>query len=254
MYYSTLLSVILIDRTQNLTKAVPGNMKKIVVFLCFSLFIGFISFKRSNACENASSNLHFIKSQTLKAMEADSISRSHFYAYRALNAAEKSKTPMTSCGCDYAVNSFTTSLEHLKKATRTTSLVETKELLRRAMEQLERSIISVTAHETHGQHYGGDVLALNTKLSENLESATESDDLKTLKNTIDKSLQNFEYSMNQVVETVNCKEALHLATRIYKNCEKELLKDDLTVGKKYYHQRTKQIAGEAIKKIGDCKP
>ncbi len=218
------------------------------ILVCFSL----ISFKTSPACEYAGSNLGFIKTQTLKAIGTDDINLLRFFAYKALNAIENSKAQLESCGCKYAIGDINKGLEALKMATRVTSLNASKLLLQQALENMEESLISISGHDLHENHYTGDVLAMNTKDSETGKIWKEKLDNKALFQKIDQSLLKFQNSLDNVVRSVDCQEAHAFTNRIYRNCEKELLKPDLTEGKKYYNLRTKQIAGEALQKLGDC--
>lgn len=218
------------------------------VLICFSL----ISFKTSPACEYAGSNLDFIKAQTLKALGTDDFNLMRYFTYKALNAVENSKIQLESCGCKYAINDINEGLETLKKATRTASLNASKLLLHRALENVEGSLISISEHDLHGNHYASDVLVMNTKYSEIGKIEGETPDNTQLFIKIDQSLLKFQNSLDIVVRSVDCKEAHAFIYRIYTDCEKELLKPQLTEGKKYYNLRTKQIAGEALKKIGDC--
>ena len=73
-----------------------------------------------------------------------------------------------------------------------------------------------------------------------------------LQEKIDISLETYRESLLKVVLTVDCKEARAFAERIYKHCEKELLKPNQTEGKKYYNLRTQQITAQALEELGNC--
>ncbi len=227
-------------------------MKTICSWLGLLLCIPLISYKTSNACEYAGSNLGVIKRHTERAIEADSLGSTKYFAYKALNAIEKSKTQMEICGCEYAIANIKEGSENLKRATRISSIQGSKLLLQLALENFEGSLIAINKHDSHKSHFQGDILILNTKDGIEEKNTTDKGDLKALKVKIDQSLINFENSLNEVLQSVECKEAYIFTSRIYNNCEQELLKPHLTDGKKYYHLRTQQITGEALQKLGDC--
>ena len=60
----------------------------------------FSSFKVDKACEYAGSNINYVKTQTEKAIAVDDINQARYFAYKALNAIEKSKNQLKECGCD----------------------------------------------------------------------------------------------------------------------------------------------------------
>ena len=227
-------------------------MKTICSWLGLLLCLPLISYKPSNACEYAGSNLGFIKAHTQKAIEADSLNTIKYFAYKALNGIEKSKIQMESCGCEYAIANISEGAEHLKRATRISSVKASKILLKLALENVEGSLSAINDHASHNNHYQGDILILNTKDGFEEKITMNQGDLKALKIKIDQSLINFENSLNEVLRAVDCIQAYTFTSRIYDNCEQELLKQYLSEGKKYYHFRTQQITGEALEKLGDC--
>jgi hypothetical protein len=52
---------------------------------------------------------------------------------------------------------------------------------------------------------------------------------------------------------VDCKEAKAFTQNVYRICEQQLMKPNLSEGKKYYNLKTKEIAANALKKLGNCK-
>ncbi|MGB5357184.1 MAG: hypothetical protein WBN11_10875, partial [Eudoraea sp.] len=74
-------------------------MKVIPSFLS-SLFFLYSAFAiNDKACDYAASNIEFIRTQTVLAIKAKEVKTSRYYAYKALNAIEKSKIQLTECGC-----------------------------------------------------------------------------------------------------------------------------------------------------------
>ena len=210
-------------------------------------------FANKKACDYIGSNLGYIKLQTQKAIDADDLNFSRYYAYKALNAIEKSKSQFDACGCDYALKSINESLENLKKATRIGSIKGARILLKRALESTYGSLEALEKHdELHVSLYASDVLAMNTRSSLEEKLARKMPSEENLHSQIDKALVNFKNSLDEVVRSVNCREAYDFTQRIYAHCSQELLRKDLTPGKKYYNYRTKEITENALRKLETC--
>ena len=222
--------------------------------ILFVLFLyPFSAFGNQKACDYVGSNLGYIKSQTQKAIDADDLNFTRYYAYKALNAIEKSKTQFDACGCDYAMKSINESLDNLKKATRIGSIKGARILLKRALEGTFGSLEALEKHdELHVSLYASDVLAMNTQSAIEEKLARKMPAEKDLHSQIDKALVNFKNSLDEVVRSVNCREAYDFAQRIYAHCSQELLRKDLTPGKKYYNYRTKEITENALRKLEAC--
>ncbi|MEO1012325.1 MAG: hypothetical protein AAFX53_13535 [Bacteroidota bacterium] len=228
-------------------------MEKYSILLSVLIVILFSSFRTSEACKYAGSNIGFVKSQTEKALETGDINKSRYYAYKALNAIVKSKQQFSDCGCDYAVQSIEEGLNNLKMATRATTLGATRILLKRAMEDIKDSLDALADHETmHDSPYGNDVLVLNTSKMKKEQKTIEKPTMGMLKTKIDRSLESYRASLNGVITSVDCKEARAFAQKIYDHCEQQLLEPELSEGKKYYNLRTKEITMEALNALGNC--
>lgn len=229
-------------------------MKTRYFMLCALLIftLSSFSFSTNEACDYVGSNMGYVKTQTQKAIVTTDLNESHFQAYRAIKALQNSGKTIENCDCIEASDFAAQSLNHLISATKAKSLNASRAFLNRSLENTIESIKSIENHDTHGGPYGTDVLALNTIDADKIAEPVEIIEGQSLKEKIDTSLISYEASLQTVVETVDCKEAFAFATRIYKNCEEQLLKDNLSEGKKYYNLRTKQITAEALKKIGDC--
>lgn len=228
-------------------------MKVLCTILMFLMLFSMSSFDMSKACDYAGSNIGYIKSQTERALAAEDINTSRFFAYKALNAIEKSKEQIEACGCDYAKESIYEGLDNLKKATRMTSLNSARILLTRALDNSMGSLEAIRDHDGHqGGLYANDMLVMNTKSAEKEKLNMVMPVGKELERKIDLSLVNYQNSLNEVVNSVECKEAYEFASKIYAHCEQELLKPKLTEAKKYYNLRTKQITAIALDKLKDC--
>lgn len=228
-------------------------MNKTYILISAMALILFSSFTSNMECEYAGSNIGFAKTQTETAITRDDINEARFFAYKALNAIEKSKKQLAECGCEYAEVDLQEGLKNLKLATKATSLNATRIFLERSLEHTLGGLDALEAHELHQSKYGNDLLALNSTTStKNQESHLEEQGLTSLNKKIDMSLEKYKASLQKIVESVNCKEARAFAKNIFENCEKELLKSDLSEGKKYYNLRTKEITADALLRIPDC--
>ena len=65
-------------------------------------------------------------------------------------------------------------------------------------------------------------------------------------------MEKYRESLDKIVNSVDCKEARAFAEKIYTHCEQQLLKPNLTEGKKYYNLKTKDITLEALNKLKQC--
>ena len=222
-----------------------------VIFLCL-LFSSF-GYASSKACDYAGSNLGFVKSQTELAIAAKDLNQSRYHAYKALNAIEKSRTQLDECGCEYANKSIQDGLDNLKKATRVSSLEGTRIFLGRALDNTMGSLDALEQHEElHQSVYASDVLAMNTKSSEEEKLRSIQPTGKALEDKIDQFLEDYRSSLNKVVNSLPCKEAHAYASKVFEHCEQQLLSAKLTEAKKYYNLRTKEITAEALKELEHC--
>lgn len=227
-------------------------MKKVYFTIGILTIVLFSSFKKNKACEYAGSNIGFVKTQTEKALEENDLNKAKFFTYKALNAIEKSKIQFTNCGCEDATLIIEEGLQNLKMATKATTLGASKILLNRALENTLGSLEALENHEMHQSSFSANVLAMNTVESSNSKLALKIPETDVLYHRIDESLKKYEVSLDKIVNNVNCKEARAYATRVFDHCEAELLKPNLTEGKKYYNLRTKEITAAALNKLGDC--
>ncbi|MDX1314955.1 MAG: hypothetical protein R3356_05585, partial [Eudoraea sp.] len=136
------------------------------MILIFFLSLTFSSFSTNKACEYVGSNIGYIQKQTQKALDASDLNTSRYYAYKALNAIEKTKEQFMACGCELAEQSIIESLDHLKRATRVSSLTGTRLILEKALNGVQSSLQALEEHEeVHQSQYGSDQLSLNTRES-----------------------------------------------------------------------------------------
>jgi hypothetical protein len=213
----------------------------------------FSSFKVDKACEYAGSNINFVKTQTEKAIAVDNINQARYFAYKALNAIEKTKNQLMECGCEYATENITEGLSNLKLAIKATSLNSTRILLSRALENTIGSLESLAEHELHDSKYGSNLLAMNTVVTKKEKISRKKPAKADLERTIDLSLEKYKVSLTKIVDSVDCKEARAFAENIYLHCEQQLLLPNLSEGKKYYNLRTKDITADALERLNGCK-
>ncbi|MET7028124.1 hypothetical protein [Sediminicola luteus] len=228
-------------------------MKTQYFLLCALALCILSSFNINKACDYASSNIGYIKSQTEMAIKAENINKSRYYAYKALSAIDKSKKQFENCDCEYATKSIDETSANLKNATRASTMASTRILLGKAIQNAIGSLDALSEHELHKSKYASDVLAMNTKETEQEKITMRLPDQSILHEKIDKSLLSYENSLTKVVNSLDCDEAYDYAINVFQNCEKQLLRTDMTEAKMYYNLKTKSITEKALKKLEACK-
>ncbi|AYN68777.1 hypothetical protein D1013_16015 [Euzebyella marina] len=223
-------------------------------YILYLFTIGILSsFNTNQSCNYASSNISYVKTEIEKALDMSDLQLSRFHTYKAINAIEKTKLDLEKCGCEYAIDTISEGSEHLKLATKTSTLASTNILLNKALEETKSALESLDEHEGHISVYGNDQLSLNTVNPHGEKKITyEPPSEKLLRQKVDSSLASYRKSLDKVVSTVNCVEARAYANRIFEFCEQQLLKPNLSEGKKYYNLKTKEITAEALTKLGEC--
>lgn len=224
---------------------------RIALILCS---VGILSsFTTGQSCKYANSNIGYVKSEIEAALGMTDLQLSRFHTFKAINAIEKSKNDLEECGCEYAIDNITEGSDHLKLATKTTTIASTNILLNKALKETIATLESLNEHDSHGSNYGNDVLSLNTvKLNNESKNTYEPPSEILLRKKVDSSLVNYRKSLENMVKTVNCTEARAFATRVYEHCEQQLLKPNLSEGKKYYNLKTKEITKKALDQLSEC--
>tara|TARA_R110000737_G_scaffold352495_1_gene398752 strand:+ start:1961 stop:2560 length:600 start_codon:yes stop_codon:yes gene_type:complete len=194
----------------------------------------------------------YAKSQITAALSTQDINQARFYAYKAINALEKSKDQLKVCGCTYAKTSVYENIEVLTLATKSTTLEGTISYLNESIELTDNTILVLESHDIHDSIYSNNELSVNTNSSTEVKTGKKVKFDKNIFENIDISLEKYRVSLDKVVRTVNCKDATAFATRIFNESEAQLLKPNISEGSKYYNLRTKEITQEALNKIGDC--
>lgn len=227
-------------------------MKTFYLLLAAIAFCLFSSFTSSEACSYAGSNMNYVKTQTEKALIDADINKARFLTYKAIKAIQNSNTKFDDCGCTDAEVSIAESLVNLKAAVRSITLKGTRVLLNESLEHIIDALDALEQHEMHDSAFSSKEFAMNTTLPE--ENILEEPKVaKTeMQERIDVSLLKYESSLNTVINSVNCTDAKAFADKIFKQCEQQLLKAELSEGKKYYNLRTKEITAEALERLGEC--
>ena len=227
-------------------------MKLPRTFLFVLLVCVFSSFGKTQACEYAGSNISFVEKETKRAFNNGDLQVARFHIYKALDAISKSDKQLMDCNCTHATESLEEVAILLKNATKTTTLISTRMLLKKTLLHLTAALEAIREHEQHESPYGADNLRVDTTKGSHNETRQEPPNGKLLKEKIDIALKKYKISLQKVISTVNCKEARAFALRIYEDCERQLLNAELSEGKKYYNLKTKEITGEALEMLGDC--
>jgi hypothetical protein len=213
-----------------------------------------MSASSEKACMNTEAMIGFVKEQTGQALEEQDLSLIRYHAFKALNTIERSKAQLEACGCDYARKNLMEGLENLKLSTRVTTLEGTRIPLARAMDYIKAAREALEQHEsTHDRPFGQQLIAVDNSVPTQTQAKRILEEEKALESKIEKALQNYERSLNEVVEGVPCEEALVFVKRIYAHSQNQLERGDQTPAKKFYNLRTKEITEKAMARLGDCK-
>ena len=212
-----------------------------------------LSFSSFNACQLANSNIVSIKIQTQKAIEVNSLEMTKYHTFKALNGLEKTKTNLNNCGCEPALNSMVKMEENLKKATKAKSKKMSTEFLKLALAstQFTLEVLNEFNNESESS-YGDDLLVMNTKNSLKEQGGVLLTPAKQMEVTMNKSLTEFEVSLENVVKHVECADAFNFINKILSKSERHLQEKTLTVGQREYHTRVKSIAHNALVKLNGC--
>lgn len=225
---------------------------QLLLGLAGSFFL--MSASSEKACMNTEAMIGFVKEQTGQALEEQDLSLIRYHAFKALNTIERSKAQLEACGCDYARKNLMESLENLKLSTRVTTLEGTRIPLARAMDYIAAAREALQQHErTHDRPFGQQLITVDNSVPTQTQAKRILEEEKALESKIEKALQNYERSLNEVVEGVPCEEALVFVKRIYAHSQSQLERGDQTPAKKFYNLRTKEITEKAMARLGDCK-
>lgn len=205
-----------------------------------------------NTCRNMESLLGFVEGHIRNGLEAEDLQMARYHTFKALNTLVKTSDRYGSCSCDFALERIRQCEAGLKLATRVNTLDGTQILLKRALKDIRATESALEAHDkTHTGAYDHELLAVNT-LSAAPDSGRNPMEMLELEAKIDKSLDAYRKSLDEVVQTVPCKEATQFVKRVYAHCEKQLLREDLSAAKRYYNIRTSEITAEALEELGGC--
>ena len=232
--------------------------RKIILLIVFVLGVISLwlmsSFTNRNACEYATSNIEYIQEQIEAAIAARTFEKSKYFAYKALNGIEKTRSNFLDCGCDDAITSLEKTLTELKIATKAPSFMKSKTPLHNA---LENTIIGLKVLRVFEQEfsstYNHDILVMNTK------EALEQHQLGMpmpygthLNHQVHNCLLGFESSLSKVVTDVECDEALDFISKMHNDATVQLLDTTLSEHKKKFHQRVRTLTKDALAKLGNC--
>lgn len=229
-------------------------MKLSNALLSVLLICLFSSFSSGEDCQYAGSNINYINTQTKKAIEAEELHKSKYYTYKVLTAIYKTQKELKNCGCQNAAYNLEESQYLFKKATKVGSLKEAQALLIEAQKKAKTSLKELQNHHLH-EKYESDIKtaidsANTTQNKYTYKSVTANS--KAMYQIIDHSLLKYKKSLDHVINTVDCPEALAYANGVFEHCELQLLRTDLSDVKKYYNLQTKKITEEALVKLKNC--
>ncbi|MEJ2584185.1 MAG: hypothetical protein P8Z38_03825 [Robiginitalea sp.] len=228
-------------------------MKLVQLLLGLGASLILISASSEKECASTLTMIGMVKEQTGQALKENDLSLIHHYAFNALNTIEKSKAQLEACGCDYARKNLMESLENLKLSTRVTSLEGARIPLSRAMEYIKAAREALRQHEiTHDRPFGQELLAVANSTLTQTQARRDPEEEKTLETRIEEALRNYEDSLNEVVESVPCGEALDFVRRIQIHSQTQLDRGDQSPAKKFFNSRMKEISEKALYRLRQC--
>lgn len=211
------------------------------------------SFGVYNACEFANTHTLFVKEQTNLALKAGSLEESISHAQKALEELQIAKINLRDCGCEPALNSLESIEENLKKATNAKSKKASKSFLGLVLKDAQITLRALKEfNQGSNSSYGDDLLVMNTKNSIEEQGGVLLTPAKHMKLAMDKSLGEFETSLEKVVTHVDCTDAFSFITKILAKSDKHLKEQTLTAGQREYHTQVKSIAKKALLKLNGC--
>ncbi len=225
-------------------------MKTPIPIPIFLVLLFLVAFKNPNpSCENAISNLEFAHKQTQLSKDKNKLNMLRYHAYKALNAIEKTKDQLAKCGCEEARELLLQSLTTLKNATKAENLDAARILITEAGYLNEEGLEEL---RTYNHKHGGTVTDSRTEPNGTAIYLDQDDTLVYLKYEVDTSLKAYEASLEDMVKTVDCAQALEFAQGVYTNAENELLRPELSEGKRYFNLRVKEITEKALEQLKTC--
>ncbi|NER10703.1 hypothetical protein SAMN06265375_102318 [Muriicola jejuensis] len=227
------------------------SLKVLTIYLWLAFLPVSAGIVSLNACEFAGSNITYIRTNTQKAIDSDKMNMVHYFTYKALSAIDKSKDQFRACGCEYAQQGIEESEQYLKKAIKASSILGARMLLEKSLEHTLGSLEALEDHpQIHTSEYGNN-LTMNTGEDQPGVAKFRPISGKALEAKVDSSLENFRISLDKVISTLPCSEAEDYVLEVYQRCELELLKTNLTEGKRLYNLKTKNIAGRALETLNE---
>ncbi len=214
----------------------------------------FSSFSSGEDCQYAGSNINYINTQTIKAIDAKELHKSKYYTYKALTAIYKTQKELKNCGCQKAAYNLEESQYLFKKATKVGSLKEAKALLIEAQNKAKKSLKELQNHHRHEKYESDINVAIDAvgAAQKKYTYTSITSNNKAMYQIIDLSLVKYKKSLEKVINTVDCPEALAYVNGVFEHCEKQLLRTDLSDVKKYYNLQTKLITEAALVKLKNC--
>lgn len=232
--------------------------KKIIFIICVILaIIGFVmmaAFKPFNACEYAGSSINFIKIQAETALSSKSHTMMKFFSGKALKSMKTTMTNFNDCGCTNASRHLTLVEQNLRFAMKAPQLLKSKQHLLIVLSGVNESIAMLEDYENGTESYYGDhILTLNTKTNIELQGGVAFlPKAKEKELQVENSLNDFQKSIDKVVNHVECEEAFQFISKIHQESKTKIEMEPQTDSKKYYHKRIMEITEEALKDLGGC--
>ncbi len=212
------------------------------------------SFTTYDACEVANSNTLFIKEQTQLALAAPNFEKSKYHTFKALKSVYTTKQNFKDCGCESASEQLVLTEVNLKNVIKAPEFKDAKTFLDIALKNTAICLKVLKNFEENQNKgtYGDDLLVLNAIQREPPQEAVSLPENQELQDALKRSLSKFQNSMDDVLNKVDCPEALKFIEKVQVQSKERLLNPELSQAKKYYHYGVLQIADNASGQLKGC--
>ena len=226
----------------------------------FSVLLGGLSlllmasFTTYKSCKVANVNTLFIKEQIQLAIEAPDFEKSKYYTFKALKAIYATKKNFKDCGCDDASKQLNLAEQNLKNMVRSRGMEDAKIFLDIGIKTMNicSDVLEQFNENKAKSSYDHNFLVLNTVNDSSANTATLHSENSALWETVEPSLNKLRHSLDDVINTVECKEARKFMKNMKKENKEKLKHPELSQLRSYYFKSVDTIIENALLRIESC--
>ncbi len=275
-------------------------MKKIFTFLWIMLSIYNVKATPETDCSQAHSPATYALFHTKKALKADNFDHQKYYAERALEAFQKTKALIESCGCQEALTAIFEGSDNLQRAINpedwdkgrfytkkayadAQNMIGSLELCTSGERQTilsddDTELLNANEGNTSSKVIERELLDKQQKIKEQQQKLIEEQqkldaelnaqrkiieqkevarqkELQQqirLKAKAEQALQNFEKSITELSQILDCQDAYKIIYESYVRAEKSLELESLQGTKRFYTEKARAIAKQVLEGLEQC--